>query len=186
MADLRWKSDSGERRHYKTPKAYDYVQAVIGTGPIHSSNFASHPKSETGDSSRFVKSSKEAARGGGTLRILTRGKGTRETTRKKGAGERDTTRKGTAEMRRPGQGNNGARELNNSDPNLDHNLNPNLDPNLQHVGAQEYQQVLTGNLLNGTAPNAKDGPGWPQGTGWQEPKDIEDGNRRLNSEKNHG
>lgn len=178
MADLRWKSDSGERRRYKTPKAYDYVQAVIGTGPIHSSNFANHPKSETGDPSRFVKSSKEPARGGGTLRILTRRTGTRETTRKKGAGERDTTRKGTAETRRPGQGNNGARELNNSDPNL--------DPNLQHLGAQEYQLVLTGNLLNGAAPNAKDGPGWPQGTGWQEPKDIEDGNRRLNSEKSHG
>lgn len=170
MVNLRLNSSSGDRQ-YKTPKAYDYVQAVKEKG----------------------------AQGN-----LTRGKEIRENitrgnpTRKIGFGERDATRKGTAETRRFGRENNAARELNDPDPNFDPNLDrnldpnlgpkldPNLDPNLQHVGAQEYQQVPIGNLYYGAAPNANDEPGWPPGAGWQDPEDIEDSNRRLNSEYNPG
>lgn len=205
MVDLRWKSNSGDRRQYKTPKAYDYAQAVIDTAPKHSGNVA-------GDSSRFVKSPKIATRGEGTQGTLirggetqgnlTRGKGTKENitrgkpTRKKGAGEKDATRKGTAKTSRSGRENNGALGLNdldpNLDPNLDSNLGPNLgsnldpnldynlDPNLQHVGAP------TGNLRYGAALNASDESGLPHGTGWQDPEDIEDGNRPLNSEQSPG
>lgn len=205
MADLRLKSNSGDRREYKTPKPYDYAQAVIETAPIHSGNVA-------GDTSRLVKSSKIVTRGQGTQRNptrgeeaqrnLTRGKGTRENirrgkpTRKKGAGERDATRKGTAETRRSGREDNGAVGFNNPvpnldpdldpnfDPNFDPKLDPNLDPNLDHNLDPNLQHIEgpTGNWRYRAAPNANDEPGLPQGTGWQDTEDIEDGNRPLKSE----
>lgn len=189
MADLHFGSNSGDRRQYKTPKPYNYADAVRETA-------TKDPGNAVGDTSRSVKPPKIATRGQGTQRNptrgeetqgnLTRAKGTRENiirgkpTRKKGAPEKDATRKGTAETGRSGRGDNGANVdpdlVPNLVPNIDPNLDHNLDPNLQNFGAP------TGNLLYSAAPNANDEPGLPQGTDWPDPEDREGGNRPFNSE----
>lgn len=201
MANLRGNPNSGDRPQYKTPKPYDYAQAVRETAPKHPGNVA-------GDSPQFVKASKIAAargevtqgnktRGQGTRGNKTRGKETRENmtrgkvTRKKGAGERDATKKGAAETRRSGRENTGAPALNNLpdldsniDPNLRPNIDPNLDPELEGLGLiLHYNMTHTSNSNYHTAPSNKDEPGIPQRTDWQDPEDIGDGNRPLNSEQ---
>lgn len=223
MVDLRWNQNSGDRPQYKTPKPYDYAQAVIDTAPKHPGNVA-------GDPPQFVKSSKITAtrgegtqgnltRGQGTQRNRIRGKGTRENMtrgkdiRKKGAGERDATKKNATETSRSGRENTGAPGLKDLDPNLGHNLDPNLDPNLgpntgpnldpdvdPHLDPDlcpdagphldynldlilQYNRATTGNLHHRAAPITKDGPRFPQGTGWKDPEDIGDRNRPLNSEQ---
>ena len=174
MADSPWNSNSGDRQ-YKTPKSYDYVQAVKDTAPIHPGNAAGGGESGTGYPPQFVKRPKNATQGNETREnIITRGK----LTQKNGAGDRNATRKGTTEARRFGRKNNAPRGLKD--------LDPNLDPHLRYVGVQEYQQVPTGNIFYGDSTNANDKPGCPQRTGWQDPEDIEDGNRRLNSKQSPG
>lgn len=211
MANLRGNPNSGDRPQYKTPKPYDYAQAVRETAPKHPGNVA-------GDSPQFLKSAKIAAtrgelaqgnlpRGQGTRGNKTRGKETRENTtrgkviRRKGAEERDATKKGAAETRRSGRENTGASALNNlpdldsnidpylrpnTGPNLDSDLRPNIDPNLDPELhgldlIHHYNMTHPGNLNYHTAPSNNDELGIPQGTDWQDPEDIGDGNRPLNS-----